>query len=131
MLDKLPQRAPSSQLSGSLFLQLTVDQLGVCIPLYNGNQVCKSTPSGILLSQTVSSLWQYTSVFCAWQLRNHGRGHLRWPRLVREGKRGRFRTVRSRGVMLVGGDGGLVEARNPLFWNITRSSALCFNCTCV
>lgn len=40
VLDKLPQRAPSSQLSGSLFLQLTVDQLGVCIPLYNGNQVC-------------------------------------------------------------------------------------------
>ncbi|XP_022799728.1 uncharacterized protein KIAA1109-like isoform X2 [Stylophora pistillata] len=38
VLDKLPQRAPSSQLSGSLFLQLTVDQLGVCIPLYNGNQ---------------------------------------------------------------------------------------------
>lgn len=40
VLDKLPQRPPSSQLSGSLFLQLTVDQLGVCIPLYNGNQVC-------------------------------------------------------------------------------------------
>lgn len=39
VLDKLPQRAPPSQLSGSLFLQLTVDQLGVCIPLYNGNQV--------------------------------------------------------------------------------------------
>ncbi|XP_068720760.1 bridge-like lipid transfer protein family member 1 [Montipora capricornis] len=40
VLDKLPQRPPSSQLSGSLFLQLTVDQLGVCIPLYNaGNQV--------------------------------------------------------------------------------------------
>lgn len=39
VLDKLPQRAPPSQLSGSLFLQLTVDQLGVCIPLYDGNQV--------------------------------------------------------------------------------------------
>ena len=39
VLDKLPNRPPSSQLSGSVFLQLTVDQLGVCIPLYNAGSI--------------------------------------------------------------------------------------------
>lgn len=76
VLDKLPQRPPSSQLSGSLFLQLTVDHLGVCIPLYNGNQVCKIKPHshGRLLPPTVISLRRYTSVFCAEYLRIHRRG---------------------------------------------------------
>ena len=33
VMDKLPERPSSSQLAGCLFLQLTVDELGVCIPM--------------------------------------------------------------------------------------------------
>ncbi|XP_048589365.1 transmembrane protein KIAA1109 homolog isoform X3 [Nematostella vectensis] len=35
VLEKLPARTHAAQLSGSLFLQLNIDMLGICIPLYN------------------------------------------------------------------------------------------------
>jgi hypothetical protein len=40
VFEKLPQPHPTAQLSGFLFLQLTVSELGICLPLYNLNQVC-------------------------------------------------------------------------------------------
>ena len=41
VFEKLPlQPHPTAQLSGFLFLQLTVSDLGICLPLHNLTQVC-------------------------------------------------------------------------------------------
>jgi hypothetical protein len=41
VFEKLPlQPHPTAQLSGFLFLQLTVSELGICLPLHNITQVC-------------------------------------------------------------------------------------------
>jgi hypothetical protein len=49
ILEKLPARTHAAQLSGSLFLQLTVDRLGICVPLLTPTQ---QTTQGAHLKQT-------------------------------------------------------------------------------
>jgi hypothetical protein len=55
VFEKLPlQPHPTAQLSGFLFLQLTVSELGICLPLHNITQVC---------AMFVPCLWHNTKYF--------------------------------------------------------------------
>lgn len=50
LLEKLPARTHAAQLSGSLFLQLTVNRLGICVPLLTPNQ--QNTTQGTTFKQS-------------------------------------------------------------------------------